>query len=1569
MDKQKLAGWADLLLDTGKRNNLINFHRTKGLYTELVYPDFSSFFGKISQDASFEIVDPFSKNSGDDSVAAGKDAPILSKEQYVELYSKKIKKSSQVLVYSETNEAFSAINNVKKRADTATEETGVNIAYLSFGFIKWHESDNAELNYYAPLLLVPVSIENKSPFSPFYLKFTDDDVILNPTFAFKVQNEMSVTLPEYNDEDIDEYINKIDEIIKRFGWQTQKCVTLGIFSFLKINMYTDLKANADKIATNENVKALMGELLVEEKTDNAVKKDGKGCENGIFKFNLHNVVDADYSQSCAIELAKEGKSFVLQGPPGTGKSQTITNIIAESLLDGKKVLFVSEKLAALNVVYDKLKKAGIADFCLELHSHKANKKDVINELCHTLRLNKCVLSSKAADETQQKQRAEETLDSYVYELHKKRETINKSLFEILEEAAAYGSAPTVSYVISEIEKKGDKYLAAADDALDQFAKYEQSIGYDYRTNAWYGFSKHDSTYQENLKVKAELECLKELCEKLSAVSDELQAKYGMKFNTLKKARYYREALNLLKSTEVLTPTLLNKEAAEFTVEAVKKLNGLADEVIDLKNNLLYEYDEGILKLDGEGYNKLLTRRYTDFFSRLLGKEYKNILSDIRLCRKDGKRVSYDEAVELTQTLALYQNKMEKFRSLEKPVERIFGSAYRGIDTDWAEVESELHAVIELFENVSFGKLAQTDKSEFLACRSDIEKLSLRINRAFNVSADKVGALLKNFKANQFNVLNSAFAVNIRKCNDCIDNIDKLENWCRFDKLLSKISRLDLTDFVHLVIDSDIQSKKFTAIFKKIFYSQWTDCILHRSPLLAELSRVSHDKTVERFCEKDKLQFEINKALINAELSARRPELDLVASKSSVAILLREGEKKRKQKSIRTLFAEIPMLVRTLKPCFLMSPLSVSTFLSPDMEFDLVIFDEASQIFPQDAIGAIYRGKQLIVVGDSMQMPPSNFFNAATENSDLDEDDGTADITDYESVLDLCSTSLRQLRLKWHYRSRDEQLIAFSNKNFYDGELVTFPSPGIDRNGSGVDYYYVDGIFEHQSRVNKKEAQFVVDLIFEHIAKTPNVSLGVVAFSVSQQEMIEKMLLKRRQAEPDKEFFFDKNTEEPFFIKNLETVQGDERDVIIFSVAYAKDKSGKLNHNFGPLNKLGGERRLNVAITRAKLNVKLVTSLKYVDIRTDKTSAVGARMLRDYLEFAEKKNFALCSAPVKSFFGEQSADMEEEICEFINKNGFIAERNVGCSSLKIDICVKKAENERYVLAIECDGPNYRAFASTRDRDRLRRDVLRKMGWRYYRIWSVDWFKNKKTEQERLLKILTGNKPKNDDDSTLKKNGAASETEKTCVGKDENLNKKNLSLVNGASENGADFLLKLDLNTTPFQFEKYEYADVFALKKEHSDDFKAFVKSVLEQEAPLCEEWFLRRIVRMFGREKVTKVVESAYEKMMRGCDSYDIIRKDGFLYLKNDKKITFRVPRPEDVPRAVKDVSLEELSAGILEFVKHNVSVDKDGMFRALSELLGFSRLTDASSERFDSALKLIEPLTEIDGNLISLKTK
>lgn len=1338
MDAMKLDKWADLLLDTGKRNNLINFKDLRASTVEVLAPSSDVLFKILDSATAVEVFDPKSIAEDNESnvtdyqrIKQTKSNPAEKKQLFLAEYSNQIKSQNQILAYNADINPITAIKNIDKRAREFIRETGVNVEYMAFGFIHWKESDNSNSSFCAPILLVPIQMEQSSAIEPYFINSIEDDIVVNPTFSYKMDAEYGVKLPEYNDEDLVSYLDKVSNIVDKLGWTVTAECKIGIFSFLKINMYRDLKDNAKEILSNRNVRQLLGERSnIEIFSDD--EKFAVPVVNPLIE--LHNVVDADSSQIEAIEMAKSGKSFVLQGPPGTGKSQTITNIIAECLNDGKKVLFVSEKLAALNVVYDKLKQSGLDEFCLQLHSHKANKKAVIAELCHTLRTEKSIVSSKADMEIAAKEMALQQLDDYAIELHKQQKVIEKSLYELYESYSSFRFMPDIDCIISQISSKGEAYLTETTSLLEQYEAYIPSIGYDYRKNPWFGCIIQDSSYQTKKDVETNIRFVLQFLQKLVPLQKEISIKYEIKCFSIEDALVWSRFLEFVAKSKLITPSLLNQKHFNTVNSSLQKLQTISEEALTAYSVLSESFDDDIYELDGKEYHKKLIKQFSGSISRLFDSEYKQIITDLRLCKKDGKKPSYNEAVIMTEKLAYYQQKKLEFAEVEKPIKAFLGEAYNGLESRWGYIIDQMSALgMMLSDNIKFGILEHYN--DFSSERGIFANYSRNLKEAFADCTDDILQKVEGYFDQSLNVRTTASELLLVKLTECLNHIDELDNWYHFRTLLSKLEDKQAVIYLNAAIDQNIEPKNIVGAFRKQFYYQWIDTVLSNSPILSAFNRISQDKAISVFSEKDVEQFEINKAKIRAKLSSMRPSLDMIASGSALSVLLREGEKKRKQKSIRSLLMETGELVQLIKPCFLMSPLSVSTFLAPNsVHFDVVIFDEASQIFPQDAIGAIYRANQLIVVGDSKQMPPSNFFNATLEIED-DYDEEIGDITDFESILDLCSSSMQQLCLRWHYRSRYEQLIAFSNKNFYDSDLVTFPSSKVDAPGIGVDYYHVEGVFDRKAHVNHKEAEFVVDLIYKNIDKYPNRSLGVVAFSVAQQDLIDKLLSNRRQNTPEKEYFFNSNDKEPFFIKNLETVQGDERDTIIFSVAYGKDLQGRLLHNFGPLNRVGGERRLNVAVTRAKCNVQLVSSMHYTDIDLKHTSAEGAKLLREYLDYAENGSIALERIISVRPFEQFDSDFELEVCEYLRSKGFTVDTQVGCSGFRIDLGLKLPDSSDYVLAIECDGATYHSSKNARDRDRLRQEILERMGWIFYRIWSTDWFRNKSYEQLRLLEAAT------------------------------------------------------------------------------------------------------------------------------------------------------------------------------------------------------------------------------------------
>ncbi len=1515
MEKSNLSRWAELLLDLGKGNNLVNFKDVKLKTVEILLPEMETLFEKADHGTVFDVFDTKTDVNEDSDVEQTEETFV--KEDYFLKYQSKVKKQKELLLFNRAVEPLRALKNIQKTARTAIEETGVNIAYMVFGFIQWTESDNSETTYRAPLLLMPITIKNESALEPYHVKTEGDEFILNPTFKYKVFSEYGIELPEYNDEGITEYLNKIRELVSSLKWSVLAESKIGIFSFLKINMYTDLKENSLKIEKNEIVKSLLGKSLSQEE---------QMPMQIIDLSDLKNVVDCDSSQAEAISLAKSGKSFVLQGPPGTGKSQTITNLIAESLNDGKKVLFVSEKLAALSVVYDKLKKAGLEDFCLELHSHKANKKEFIDELCRTLKESRSNLSSSADIHTQERKRTQKDLNEYAKELHVKREVINRSLYELYSEYSRYKDVPEFYYPFKEIESKGDSFLREGELLFNEYQAYVPTIGYNYKFNAWYGYRGQDFSYQTKLLLKENMQKLLSFLPKFNDLSFKSERDFYIKIKNISQAENLNKLIEVIISSPFIKAELLT-ENLKKVYEKVEKLKEKADEIYEIRKNVLVEYDKELLDVDPIERYKKLSREYKGALKRAFSSDYKKIIKDLKLCKNDGVKPKYNQALEVYKKLYDITEITAQIVDIAKPIKNKI-NGYDKEKTDFESLLSDLSILLELQSSgvdVSIVKDLVSKKTELQDFKKELSSVLEQIKSSFNYVKSSFSDTLFDFSVASFENIEA-------KITSCLDSFDGVENYVAFYELLTKIQKLGLIEFLDKTIEANVPTKQISNAFKKVFVSEWIQVILHRSSILRELSRVPHDNLVNVFREKDKLQFEINKAEIKSNLSSKRPDTEFIPSGSPIGVLLREGEKKRRLKSVRLLMQEIGDFIQLLKPCFLMSPLSVSTFLqSEKVNFDLVIFDEASQIFPQDAIGAIYRAKQLIVVGDSKQMPPSNFFNSTQET--LDED-ALEDVTDFESILDLCSTVLPQKRLKWHYRSRYEELIAFSNKNFYSGDLVTFPSSKKQVKGYGVDFYYVEGgTFDHKSKSNRKEAERVVELIYENINLYPERSLGVVAFSISQQDLIERLLTKKRRELPLLESYFRSDAKEPFFIKNLETVQGDERDTIIFSVGYAKDETGKLLHNFGPLNRAGGERRLNVAVTRAKQNVQLVSSLKYTDIDLKRTSAKGASLLREYLDYAENGAVALLKNMQVDKDDSFDSGFETEVCEFLRENGYTVDTQVGCSSFRIDLAVRRKNSGDYVLAVECDGATYHSSKTARDRDRLRQDILEQMGWKFYRIWSTDWFKNKAVEKKRLIEAV----------------------ESALFAYPEQQREEQTEVIN-FSETESE---------THFNFPVYEEANFLSIRI-NTYDYVGFVKGVLKIEAPLSEEFFLKRNLKYFNATKLTERVYNEHNTLMYGAREKGIIRRNGFMYLDSQKEYVMRVPS-ETTKRDIKDISYEELASGIVKLVEICMITDKDGLYKMLAKALGYSRVTDVVYQRIEEAFELVKDKFSITGNMISLR--
>ena len=1476
---EKLKEWENNLLDLSNRNSLMNFHQTESNYLEL--NDFKVIYEKILNGKDYSLTNNINK------VRQGEELPKILKK-------------------------------LQNKARRANEEQGVHTLYLSFGFLKWKDEYYNNRDQYSPLILVPIVISLDKRDSK--IKKLGDEVVINPTLTHylkdKYQIDFSQILPvpenidQFKVEEIRGYIDSCIAVIESKieemeNWSVEKRTIISLLPFSRIEMYNDLKKREEKIKNHGVIRLLAGE------NDGAVGQGWIGdyqefCD-GTYKHddndpqNVYQIVDADSSQQDAIELSKIGVSFVLQGPPGTGKSQTITNIIAEALAHGKKVLFVAEKKVALNVVYERLKSNRLDDFCLFLDSDQENKKTLMNLLWDNFNADRIEVNESVDKDLKRLKKIRNQLNDYNEQLHRKIEPLDQSIFEANAKIAELKSVPDID--IGDIQEIIGEFDDFSKDKCEDFEKclnnYKTAIynlkveNNDYTKHSWFCCKLLDNigllerrTLKNNLndfhkRIDNFIGTIRELggyCEtinlgetKIADISKnvemlhscEVSNKYqypvewleksGEEFDKLKKIADSREKeknrfnahfgeVIFSLSTEEISSWLscfnsrmcevLKPDRAWFNDDWSEKRQGWInwtkeriEKIISYKKEILERYEDDIFSIECEQLLDRFQHNYTSWWKLWFNNKYKDDRNSIlRLSRDHSKTVSHADMIILLEKLAECRALLNELDEHDSNLRAVLGGWYEGVGTlfeemqraisifdsicdiyhedDLHHIENQLPAGIEPFLNVANEDLIknyrvlkeykgfleeeeksgecnrqkydflykgiQTDWAYVLKClkwskqfknyvsefgltesfqqgiaTGEYSQKSGRLATELKTFNDESQSYIKYFKDNIFNeeVNIESYTITdleeLIKC--CHENIDKLDDWIAFKKSKQEIDSKNLNDFLEKAKQRNINPSDLWNVFQKSMEYAWFDWAVEKNELHEIDNANGHP--IEDFKKLDKKQWKSAIARIRKAVISNIPNNGAWNVGDEIE-KLRGEYYGRSRKTIRRFLNEIPTLLLKLKPCLLMSPLAVSRYLGDDIEFDMVIFDEASQIRTEEAIGAISRASQVIIAGDRHQLPPTPYFRRHIDD-DINENDNVT----FTSVLDE-ARNLPQIMLKWHYRSRNENLIAFSNYKFYDSELITFPTPCNDSNqDDGVEYIYVENaVYKRGERDNNNpmEAQKVVDIVFEQIDKNPRRSLGVIAFNSKQAACIEDKIEEYRRNHQSNEYdeFFNEDKENAFFVKSLEEVQGDERDTIICSVGYGKDQAGDLYMNFGPLNhKEYGYRRLNVAITRAKYALKLVSSITEDEIRIDDNAdeRSGLKLLKDYIRFAKKGISSLSEYNERNNLNRINNEkiespFERSVSDFLRQTGYTVDNQVGCSGYRIDMAVRHPETRSYVLAIECDGATYHSSRTARDRDRLRQEILEKKGWKFYRIWSTDWIRSSEREQKRLVEAI-------------------------------------------------------------------------------------------------------------------------------------------------------------------------------------------------------------------------------------------
>ncbi|MDO8749941.1 MAG: DUF4011 domain-containing protein [Dehalococcoidia bacterium] len=705
------------------------------------------------------------------------------------------------------------------------------------------------------------------------------------------------------------------------------------------------------------------------------------------------------------------------------------------------------------------------------------------------------------------------------------------------------------------------------------------------------------------------------------------------------------------------------------------------------------------------------------------------------------RVKTDLRLENLTDLANDLQEAARLRSVIEgagTAKSILGEKFHGVETD----VRNLTATLELAE--TFGARGWSSALEspmlsknLLAKHSALKTFarSLQDAMAAETAAQSAACAICDIAGTPFfSKTQITVETKAERIQRALEHTDDLPSWSEYCQLRASVEDLKLGTILEAYDALDASYVHLKEAFDFVFYQSLVRAAYKLHPELARFSGISQEEARRRFQEADRTIIKLRAGKLASDLSSSPISWgNNIGPKSTWTeryLINNEIPKRSKHIPLRDLLQRSGGAIQEMKPCWMMSPASVAQFIQPGgVQFDIIVIDEASQMKPEDALGATARGKQLIVVGDPQQLPPTSFFER-TQATTLWDDDSV----DTESILDLALNVFESPRdLRWHYRSRHQSLIAFSNAEFYKRELVVFPSPFKSGEAYGVSYRKVNGIYSPGSGINVIEAQAVADAAAAFM-RDPNhteKSLGIVAVNQAQRDLILEEMSRVYAGDPAAEAYRMRweGTLEPTFVKNLESVQGDERDVIFISTVYGPDQlGGRVAQRFGPINSAAGHRRLNVLFTRAKEKVVVFSSMQASDVVPTETSKRGITVLKDYLSYAQ---YGSLSAGVASS-RDPDSDFEEFVARRLKQQGFEVVTQVGVDGYFIDMALKDPRNtDRFLLGIECDGKTYHSAKSARDRDRLREEILNLKGWRLYRIWSTDWFSDPERETKKLI----------------------------------------------------------------------------------------------------------------------------------------------------------------------------------------------------------------------------------------------
>jgi superfamily I DNA and/or RNA helicase len=1526
--KQKI--WERKLLDLSLRNNLLNLHITRNML-QLVDIDISNLEDTLSDGKSFSIMP--NPNAELLRKYNSFSQPLHQSSPLYQLANDELK-HNRLLTHYHQQDLDNILAYIHKNAKQAIEENGSSTLYLAVGLLKWFDRKTPEQPRYSPILLLPVEISRRSVNSKFTLKSREEETMINITLVEFLRQEYELNLggleqlpTDEKGVDVAKVMGLIRQAIKKLrGWDVMEQLVLGNFSFSKLILWKDIVVHQEDMLKSDMVRSLVyGKLIYNENHEPASADD----YDNVNSSSIILPIPADVSQMDAVLAAQKGRSFVLHGPPGTGKSQTITNIIADAMYRGKRVLFVAAKKAALDVVHKRLEQIGLAPYTLEVHSNKSKKSDVLQQMAKSIETSKLARIADFEQEAERLDIAKKDISSCVNLLHQKQQ-FGWSLYDSISTLENYSDSLFPKDFISEtvLQQLNPNLLQQWTDWLPQFQSITKLLIHP-SENSLTAFNLSQYIPSLSDDISTDTQKLLNLLPELQNKSQKLANSINFPFPIQSKLEWeqFVQGIRALESLPNIPLELMLYLSDKENYNVYEEWSNIYNQFQTCLKNILKDYKRDVLTKNISVIEIEWKQAQQSWFlpKWLKTRKIKKQLAIYRNTPFSDE----SELVELFSNnnqfhevqLVLQQN---RFGLVQQSLKNLF----KDEQTDLSDIDNKaslvqhLRILINYWDQNGLGKWVQLWQEKNLKYIDEIKENNLlaisdliQLKTTFNEQKKNYETLTGiNFQQTENWIVETETQLQNIKA-----HLPQLRNWMNYVQLRNQGERLSLNWLISAYENELSNSENITDYFNYTLHASITRSIISQHESLSLFNVDLFESKIEQYKKIAKDFQNLTIQELRIKLAAQLPNTTAEAIQSSeIGILQRAIKNRGRGLSIRKLFDQIPALLPRISPCMLMSPISVAQYFNVNKNhFDILIFDEASQLPTCEAVSALARAKQAIIVGDPKQMPPTSFFSTVK----LDEEN--MDVEDLESILDDClSLSVPSKYLLRHYRSKHESLIAFSNVNYYENKLLTFPS--FDDLNRKVKHHKVKGFYDKgKTRTNKFEADEIVQYIKTHYSdpQKRKLSLGVVTFSQTQQSLIEDKLQNLFIFEPILEELAN-DSNEPLFVKNLENVQGDERDIILFSVCYAPDEEGKMSMNFGPLNRDGGWRRLNVAVTRARYEMHIYATLQTDQIDLNRTSAEGVAGLKAFLQFAEKGHLSVRPEDVQENFNKQH--LSASISKKLKEKGLNVTCNIGTSNFKVDIGIVHPDKpQQYILGIVVDGHYYYNTHTANDREMIMPSMLKALGWNIHRIWTIDWLEN----SDKII------------DTIIEK---VKQLQSNLDVKSESMDEPAVERAFESIKLMPDVVLPINVVSKQISYTACTITPISNANSETIYDLqnrnfiKQQIKYLVDTESPISKSLLYKKVLQAWNTSRAGAKLDNHLEGIIKEMNLVKTTHHQLFFWSNNTALDYYR--RNDIEKRNIEDIAPEEVLVALQEVVVNNLSIKEDELFRYLARTFGFAKI-------------------------------